>query len=411
MSSGTKAPAYQWYPGDHRRDVALQACTFEARALWREMLDLMHDGEPRGYLTAGGVPIDDATLARMVGAPLAKVRRWREELEQRGVFSRTDAGVIYSRRMVKDEHIRQVRAAAGKQGGNPALLDKQKSKQSPNHPPNQTGEQNPTPAVAVAVATAALDRSRSVGSQGEAPRVPVREPAAEADRPTELGASAGTATAPGDSGPPHRVLEHPDVVAWRERFYCVATMARLADVDAQLLAAVSAAGAPTDDGRTAQCTPEVLAGLCAEMAGAKREPTDPELAVVWLLRNIASGKRPKTATRQAVATVRAEQRQAAATAHRATLPDPVARAASELLADRRMLGRFAEDFPEEHARLYAQAKQHAPQLKDTAAVAAAIEGTLIPLVRRRRDEMRQQSPLPADSESATPSLALAGAAT
>lgn len=99
----TKRPSYQWYPGDWRRDLALQACSFEARALWREMLDLMHDGEPYGHLTAGGVPIDVVQLARLIGIPLQKARRWLAELEDRKVFSRTEAGVIYSRRMVRDE--------------------------------------------------------------------------------------------------------------------------------------------------------------------------------------------------------------------------------------------------------------------------------------------------------------------
>jgi hypothetical protein len=152
-----KRPAYQWYPGDFRRDVALQACSFEARALWREMLDLMHDGEPYGHLTAGGVPMNDATVARIVGVPLAKARRWLADLEAHKVFSRTEAGVIFSRRMVKDEHIRGVRAESGKKGGNPALLD--------NQPAivllNQTDKQKPTPAVAVAVAVAKESSSSS----------------------------------------------------------------------------------------------------------------------------------------------------------------------------------------------------------------------------------------------------------
>lgn len=108
-----KSPAYQWYPGDARRDTALQSCSFYARALWREMMDLMHDGEPYGHLTAGGVPITPAQLARIVGMPLPKIKTWMGELEERKVFSRTDSGVIYSRRMVRDEATRAARAAGG----------------------------------------------------------------------------------------------------------------------------------------------------------------------------------------------------------------------------------------------------------------------------------------------------------
>jgi hypothetical protein len=153
----TKRPSLQWYPGDHRRDVGVQASSFEARALWREMLDLMHDGEPYGHLTAGGAPIDTAALARMVGVAPAKCARWLAELEQRKVFGRTAEGVIYSRRMVKDEHMRAVRATAGAKGGNPILVnqeDKPPDKPKVKHRDNQKGKQKPTPAVAVASASA-----------------------------------------------------------------------------------------------------------------------------------------------------------------------------------------------------------------------------------------------------------------
>lgn len=157
----TKPPAFQWYPGDFRRDTALAACSFEARALWREMLDLMHDGTPRGHLTAGGVPITPDELARIVGVPTPKARRWLGELEDRRVFSRTAAGVIYSRRMVRDQYISTVRAAAGKQGGNPLLVKQTPSKPAANG--EQTAEQKPTPASAVA-------SSSSLQLQKEHPR-------------------------------------------------------------------------------------------------------------------------------------------------------------------------------------------------------------------------------------------------
>lgn len=157
-----KIPAMQWYPGDYRRDVSVQACTFESRALWREMLDLMHDGEPYGHLTAGGVSLTPSALARIVGISVGRVKRYLAELEQHRVFSRTDDGIIYSRRMVRDEHLREVRRQAGLKGGNPRLLIppnngrgvKQEDKQNSGDLVKQSGNQKPTPAVAVAVASA-----------------------------------------------------------------------------------------------------------------------------------------------------------------------------------------------------------------------------------------------------------------
>lgn len=166
-----KRPAFQWYPGDAQRDTALRACPLEARGLWREMLDLMHDGEPYGHLTAGGVAIDTATLAGMAGIAPRKCTSLLHELERRGVFSRTKDGVIFSRRMVKDEHIRTVRAQSGRLGGNPDLL---------KQPDNQTGEQNPTPATATAFASAlpavfgdAINRLTAAANKGLAEH-PVR---------------------------------------------------------------------------------------------------------------------------------------------------------------------------------------------------------------------------------------------
>lgn len=160
-----KRPAFQWYPGDARRDVALQACSLEARGLWREMMDLMHDGTPYGHLTAGDVPMNDEQLGRIVGIPAARARKLLTELETHRVFSRNDDGVIFSRRMVRDEHIRTVRATCGKLGGNPALVDNPEVKVLVKQTSKQTRKQKPTPAVAVAVAVA---KEQQTSASGEA---------------------------------------------------------------------------------------------------------------------------------------------------------------------------------------------------------------------------------------------------
>jgi hypothetical protein len=121
MDRVSKRPAFQWYPGDHRRDTGIQVCSFMARALWREMLDLMHEGSPYGHLAAGEEAIEPEELARLVGLELSQVETLLKELERRKVFSRTDKGIIYSRRMVRDEQKRSLHAVAGKMGGNPKL--------------------------------------------------------------------------------------------------------------------------------------------------------------------------------------------------------------------------------------------------------------------------------------------------
>lgn len=135
-----KRPAFQFYPADWRKDSALQSCSIAARGLWIEMTCIMHECEPYGHLAVNGKALDAAQLCRLVGEPAAAVKKLMAELEDAGVFSRTDAGCIFSRRMVKDEQLRNIRAKAGKMGGNPNLLN-QKLKQMVK----QSAKQSPTP--------------------------------------------------------------------------------------------------------------------------------------------------------------------------------------------------------------------------------------------------------------------------
>jgi hypothetical protein len=114
VTSRRKRPAFQFYPGDWRRDTALQSCSLEARGLWVEMLCLMHDAAPYGFLRVGEKVITVPMLARMVGGGDPEhVAALLGELETAGVFSRADDGAIFSRRMIRDDQIAQARAAGG----------------------------------------------------------------------------------------------------------------------------------------------------------------------------------------------------------------------------------------------------------------------------------------------------------
>lgn len=135
-----KRPSFQFYPGDWLRDVSLRRVSPVARALWIDMLCLMHDGEPYGHLRSGGADIEMPELSRATGFTPGESRRAIQELERAGVFSRTDGGTIYSRRMVRDERLRNVRAASGRLGGNPNLVNGKVGNLV-----NQTAEQKPTP--------------------------------------------------------------------------------------------------------------------------------------------------------------------------------------------------------------------------------------------------------------------------
>jgi hypothetical protein len=99
-----------------------------------DMLSLMHDADPYGHLLINGNMPSPSELARMLGGALKEVNKLLVELEQKGVFSRTDEGVIYSRRMVRDCAKAARDRANGATGGNPNI--KLKSNGGVNPPPN-----------------------------------------------------------------------------------------------------------------------------------------------------------------------------------------------------------------------------------------------------------------------------------
>ena len=110
-------PAILFYTGDWLKDPAVRCCSLEARGLWIEMLCLMYESPQRGYLSlANGEGVSDVQLSRMVGASVEDIKRITGELRACGVFSETDSGIKYSRRMVSDELVRADKSKAGKKG-------------------------------------------------------------------------------------------------------------------------------------------------------------------------------------------------------------------------------------------------------------------------------------------------------
>lgn len=134
MASPKKLPSLQFYPGDWMKDPALRACSLAARGLWIDTLCLMFEAPRRGHLAhRTGSPVTTEQLARMVGSSVDEVERLLLELSSCGVLSRTADGVLFSRRMERDEHRRQVNVENGRKGGNPSLTsDNRNSNQTTN---------------------------------------------------------------------------------------------------------------------------------------------------------------------------------------------------------------------------------------------------------------------------------------
>lgn len=112
-----KRPAFQFYPADWRKDMALQSCSVAARGLWIDCMCIAHECEPYGHLTVNGNAMTAAQIGRHTGLSARECQALLDELEQAGVFERTDKGVIFSRRMVRDEALREQRAEIGRQNG------------------------------------------------------------------------------------------------------------------------------------------------------------------------------------------------------------------------------------------------------------------------------------------------------
>lgn len=119
-----KAPAFQFYPDDWLSDTKLNLCSLQAQAFWLRLLCVMHTCAPYGHLTFDGITAPTPRdIGRVTGVHPLGVPPLVSELERRGVLSRTPGGVIYSRRMVRDERNRLINRQNGKYGGNPMLVN------------------------------------------------------------------------------------------------------------------------------------------------------------------------------------------------------------------------------------------------------------------------------------------------
>ena len=143
-------PWMKFYPTDWRGDQGLRAVSLAARGLWIEMLMIMHECNPYGYLVQGTRPVSTDVLSRMVGASPLEIEPLLAELETAGVFNRTErSGVIYSRRMTKDrQKANKCRKAAKTRWAQPTgstheakTVENGFAASSPRVDPNRRGDQ------------------------------------------------------------------------------------------------------------------------------------------------------------------------------------------------------------------------------------------------------------------------------
>jgi hypothetical protein len=135
MSNGNGHHWSKFCWADWSADKALHPCSLAAKGFWIEMLCIMHCGTPVGHLTLGGKPATVRQMAANAYCTEKEARRYLAELEEAGVFSRTQDGTIYSRRMVKD--------AAASEAGREHIAKRWNGAKPPD-PPNRVPNRGPT---------------------------------------------------------------------------------------------------------------------------------------------------------------------------------------------------------------------------------------------------------------------------
>lgn len=102
-----KLPWIKFFPSDWLSDESLRSCSIGARGLWMDLLAMMAKSNTHGFLLIGGSPASVEQISRIIGEDPQVTRRLLEELEANGVFSRDEKNVVFSRRMRRDEAVRE----------------------------------------------------------------------------------------------------------------------------------------------------------------------------------------------------------------------------------------------------------------------------------------------------------------
>ena len=188
-----------WW-ADWMRDPSLRSCSVAARGLWMDMLAIAFDGAPRGHVTIGRNPASPKQLAIIAGITEKQCVALLAELDQAEVFSRTEAGGIFSRRMVRDTDASEAgREAITKRWQKPTK-EAPDPNSHPNSPTNREGHSPPHSLEAEADTEAEAEkkdppslRSGTPQPKGRGSRLPDDWQPKEPDLPSQHGAEpAGT---------------------------------------------------------------------------------------------------------------------------------------------------------------------------------------------------------------------------
>jgi hypothetical protein len=113
-----------------------------AHGLWVNMMCIAHECEPYGHLVVNAKPMQSQQIARLVGLSVKEFDKLCGELADAGVVSVSAEGAFFSRRMVRDENLRTVRANGGEGGSEFGHLGAEHGKKG-GRPKKVTGDKKP----------------------------------------------------------------------------------------------------------------------------------------------------------------------------------------------------------------------------------------------------------------------------
>lgn len=120
-----RLPYMPMYWSEYVNHPPLRLCSPLGRALWPDILKICWEATPRGHFLLDGKQPTMPDFAKLTALPLDAVAAGMLELEAKGVFSRTSEGVIFCRRMVREEEARKAKAekARGENEATPTERD------------------------------------------------------------------------------------------------------------------------------------------------------------------------------------------------------------------------------------------------------------------------------------------------
>ena len=133
-----KLPYMRFYTQDWLSDPMLRACDLAAQGMLINMMCIAATTEYPGYLVQGGEPIPDKLIAKLCGIRPQTFRKATATLVSVRRLMKTNTGVWYIPRMVKDAAYSRKQSENGRKGGNPSLIPLDDKSDKPRTEQNRT---------------------------------------------------------------------------------------------------------------------------------------------------------------------------------------------------------------------------------------------------------------------------------